>query len=528
MPTLDMDLELLRMEIKGHKSKANKKSNFIFLLAVSLFFLGYGSSQVLSQAETKNREHLSKLSKQWLEEVVPYIITSEEKKAFENLPNEEERGKFINTFWRIRDPNPKTPENEFKLIYFKRIAFANKFFKTSAIPGWRTDRGRIYILLGPPSEIQRDLNPETSEFSYSLAATEVWSYMGLPSSRLPYNLEFRFVDEFGSGDYRLDTSLRLGEEGRTTVDITSMHYQFDYIENLAEALKTPFENLKELQGVITTQVTYDLIPINYNLFCLRGDEKNAFIPLVIEAPYSALAYKKIEDKYFYSLNFLINISNKIGQIIYRTEKNINFNHSQTEFDSLKAKALQAQASLMIEPEAYKLHLLASDNFSGKIGTLHQEILIPEYGEDKLALSEIILSHKEYVPDRLFSDSKRTDFERIFAEVNRVYSPDQEAHLYFEIYNLSINPETKQNDFSIEYSVFHNEDLIAHIPSSELDSTTRRDCRVQTTLKLRDYKPGTYLLRIRVIDEVSGKSTTKEIPFLIIDQTSVTKAPLSPS
>src|SRR4030042_7132982 len=108
------------------------------------------------------REPLSEAAKQWVEEVVPYIITSREKDVFLSLPTESDRGQFIETFWKKRDPNPQTSENEFKLEYYRRIALANKFFGTGGVPGWRTDRGRFYILLGPPKEIERDLTPSGS------------------------------------------------------------------------------------------------------------------------------------------------------------------------------------------------------------------------------------------------------------------------------------------------------------------------------------------------------------------------------
>lgn len=484
-----------------------KKSSIlivIFLLMNLIFLLNNGFSQESSESEKGKKEPLSKWSKQWLEEVVPFIISPKEKEVFKNLPNEEERGKFIQSFWQVRDPNPATPENEFKIEYYRRIAFANKFLKTSAIDGWRTDRGRIYILLGPPSEIQQDFSPSSSFLLTSNAATEVWSYMGLPGKKLPYSLSFVFVDKFGTGDYVLKSNTGFG-------DLSSMHYHFDYLENLAEVMKTPYENLKELQGIVTTQVTYDLIPMTYNLFYLKGSTEKTYVPLVVEFPYSRLPNKEIEGKYYFSLTFIINISDKLGQIIHQRSKDINFNHSQAELNLLNDKSFQMQTFLSLEPEAYKIHLLVSDNFSGKIGTLHQEISVPVFGRDELALSDIILSHKAYIPD-----SKKGNFGRIFSEVNNIFSSDQELNLYFEIYNLSLSPDTGLNDFSIECFFFHDKDLITHIPSTKTSPTAQNDCRVQTSFRPRNYKPGQYTLQAKVIDRISGKSTTKGVQFIIID------------
>jgi len=91
--------------------------------------------------------------KKWLDEEVPYIITDEERAAFKKLTTDEEREQFIEQFWERRNPNPGSPENEFKEEYYRRIAYSNEHF-ASGIPGWKTDRGRMYIMYGPPDEIE--------------------------------------------------------------------------------------------------------------------------------------------------------------------------------------------------------------------------------------------------------------------------------------------------------------------------------------------------------------------------------------
>ena len=99
------------------------------------------------------KQELSSTYKKWLNEDVRYIITPEEMSAFKQLSNDEERDQFIEQFWLRRDPTPDTPENEFKEEHYRRIAYANEHF-AAGIPGWRTDRGRIYIVWGPPDEIE--------------------------------------------------------------------------------------------------------------------------------------------------------------------------------------------------------------------------------------------------------------------------------------------------------------------------------------------------------------------------------------
>jgi GWxTD domain-containing protein len=104
------------------------------------------------EQEKKLKGEVSKVYKKWLDEDVRYIITDEEKTAFKQLSNDEERDNFIEAFWARRDPTPDTVENEYKEEHYARIAYANEHF-AAGIPGWKSDRGRIYIMYGKPDEI---------------------------------------------------------------------------------------------------------------------------------------------------------------------------------------------------------------------------------------------------------------------------------------------------------------------------------------------------------------------------------------
>ena len=188
-------------------------------------------------------------------------------------------GDFIESFWRKRDPDPSTPDNEVKLEYYKRIAQANKLFSTSGLAGWRTDRGRIYILLGPPKEVQRDFGGQGSGLSAFTGPKETWQYWNLPNPKLPYNMEFVFVDRFGTGSYVLDRSFRTDRGRNDAPRPADVTFQFDAMENLSEALKNPFENLGNLKGVITAEVDYDLVPFRWEVFAFKGaPEKGPICP----------------------------------------------------------------------------------------------------------------------------------------------------------------------------------------------------------------------------------------------------------
>lgn len=474
-------------------------------------------SQEPSKREKKEREPLSEASKIWLEEVVPYIINDIEKEIFINLPTEIDRGKFIENFWRKRDPNPSTAENEFKLEYYRRIALANKFFGTSAIKGWRTDRGKIFILLGPPNEIQRDLNPSYSSSQVFHGPKEIWSYWNLPNPKLPPNLEFVFIDQQGTGNFVLDTNLRLWQGEAFDLNIDDISFQLDYIENISEAMKNPFEKLNKLKGIITTQVTYDQIPFDYDLFYLKGEEKKILVPIVVEIAYSNITSKRKEDKYDHSLTLVANASNSLGQIVFEKSKDINFKISTNELASREGETFRVQTLLNLEPGVTNIHLLIIDNFSAKVGTSHQDISFPDFSSKELILSDIILFSKSHSTEKKTRNGQegRIAKKNMFSDIQYDFHNNQELCVFFEVYNLTLDKKTGLNNFKIEYLFFLDGKLIASVSPPRPEKTSEKDCSIQTSFKLKNFAEGDYSLRAIVMDENRDKSSEKEMQFRVI-------------
>jgi GWxTD domain-containing protein len=153
-------------------------------------------------------------------DLIRYIVTPQEEKIFREMPPED-RHEFVSEFWKRRDPDPKTSENEFRNIYYTRIARANQAFK-AGIPGWMTDRGRIYVLLGPPTDVLKksmgdasvDLNKGLRELSTDMLEqgtrterpTQIWVYNQYPNY-FSGPLRLVFVDYYGTGDYKLNTDV---------------------------------------------------------------------------------------------------------------------------------------------------------------------------------------------------------------------------------------------------------------------------------------------------------------------------------
>src|SRR5882724_10421578 len=239
------------------------------LLSVSPSALAQGKKKDSGQDPmTKPRNvkpELKKAYKDWLEKDVTYVITDEERKAFKKLTTDEERENFIEEFWRRRDPDPDTDENEFKEEYYERIAYANEHF-ASGIPGWKTDRGRIWIMYGKPDE--RETHPMGGNYdrpstegggSTSTYPFEDWFYRYLAG--VGSGVEIEFVDPTGSGEYRIarnpnekDAMLMVPGAGLTLSEQLGLSDKGDRVANMggvgtanrSEEQDSPFSRLQLL------------------------------------------------------------------------------------------------------------------------------------------------------------------------------------------------------------------------------------------------------------------------------------------
>ncbi|MBE0712486.1 MAG: GWxTD domain-containing protein, partial [Candidatus Aminicenantes bacterium] len=149
---------------------------------------------ILGQSKTALPERYKK----WLDEEVVYIITAHERDVFLQLRTDRERDIFVEAYWKHRDPEPGTPRNEFEEEHYRRLNFANATYgRSSPLPGWRTDRGRIHILRGPPKNIEQYTNVN------GVYPVEIWFYLGDPEVGLPTGFNVIFFKRNGTGDYIL-------------------------------------------------------------------------------------------------------------------------------------------------------------------------------------------------------------------------------------------------------------------------------------------------------------------------------------
>ena len=460
------------------------------------------------------REPVSEASKQWLEEVVPYIITPAERGVFLGLPNEAERGRFIETFWRKRDPDPATPVNEFQRQYYLRIALANQFFGNSGIAGWRTDRGRIFILLGPPHEIQRDFNMAgaTGNSRYD---TETWQYWGLPNPRLPYNVEFVFIDRYGSGRFVLDTNFETSKRGKSG-DLRDMTFVFDSMEILAEAQRNPFEKLDKIKAVITTQVTYDLIPFDVRLYAFRGEGTRTHIPLVIEVPTATLPEGAIDAKGEVSLEIIVHVSDHLGQVVAQRTKTLRLRPEPARKGAPGSGMVRFRTSVELEPGSYGIHVVVWDNLSAKTGTRHQAFDAPDFGTGKFGASDIVLSSGARTAGEAAPvlDALGGQDELLSPVARRTFRNGEEMEVALEIYGLALGGERGRNSLRAEFVFLQGSKALLSLPAFEPAPSPEKECLISNSLRLKNFPPGEFTLRVTITDGIAVRSLVKETTFIV--------------
>jgi len=180
------------------------KRKFIFLWLV-LFSIS--ALPAFGSKEKKSLEGLTERYRKWLEQEVIYIITPKEKEVFLMLEGDRERELFIEAFWKHRDPDSITLENEFKEEHYRRIAYANKWLgRGTPTPGWKTEMGRIYIILGEAKSIEKYENEA------EVYPTVVWFYQGMSKYGLPDAFNVVFFKKYGSGDYELYSPIKDGPQ----------------------------------------------------------------------------------------------------------------------------------------------------------------------------------------------------------------------------------------------------------------------------------------------------------------------------
>ncbi len=509
------------------------KSLGIVTLVLLSLILVTGSATVFGQSKPKTQKELLRALpdkyRKWLEEEVVYIISQKEKEVFLRLENDRQRDIFIEAFWKQRDPNPNTPENEFKVEHYRRLEYANKHFgKESPGPGWRSDMGKIYIMLGEPQ------STEKYENLYDLYPTIIWFYQGMAEYGLPNAFSVVFYKPDGTGEYKLYSPIKDGPmklmphySGDMTAYAEAFSKLTDIEPNVAKVSLSLIEGepLTDLVPSISSDVlinqkipaaptykvrsTYaeklfryqDIIEVEYTANYIDSDA----LVSVYQSP-SGIYYVHylIEPKKLslerndnnYQTTIVINgiVTDLESKPVYQFDRRIPLNLRGEQVTSIRDRQMSFQDVFPLVPGKYRLSILFKNFISKEFTSLETTLNIPER---QLQISPVLLStrlsrnsqyrglNKAFLLDELqFSPTPRNDF----VLGDRMYA-------FFQVWGLT--PQLR-NSGSLVYEVVRENGEVVKNFSKKLSEYTDGNVFYEEFV-LEGWVPANYTLKVNLLD-----------------------------
>ncbi|MGA2183515.1 MAG: GWxTD domain-containing protein [Bryobacteraceae bacterium] len=514
------------------------------------------SEKEKKKKEAKLRKELETPWKKWLNEDVGYIITDEERRAFRDLQTDEERQSFVEQFWLRRDPTPDTEENEFKEEHYRRIAYANDHY-ASGIPGWKTDRGRIYIMYGPPDEIEshpsggsynrpiEEGGGETSTYPF-----EDWRYRYIEG--IGNNVNIEFVDPSMSGEYHMtmdpsekdallyvpnagltmneqmgisDKTARFTRSDGTHLGVSqdmlpeSMN-EFTRLETFAKLNRPPKVKFKDLEEVISTNIRYNTLPMRVRADYIRVTDSTVLTPITIYFEKRDLQYKTKDNYARATVNIFGRITSMSRRVITTFEDPVTVETAAELLNKTMNGAAVYQKIIPLTPGMYRLNIVAKDVVGGTMTNYEMALNVPHFDEEKLGSSSLILADLiEKVPTRsigagqfVIGDSK------VRPRMTDSFTRAEKLGIYQQFYNFAADEKTKKPNGSIEYSVtkdgtnekvFDYTEDVATLPGASAQQVT-----VEKVLSLEKLTPGHYTIRLTVTDKTRNQVLTPAATFTV--------------
>src|SRR5438552_5958735 len=491
--------------------------------------------------KSREQEAGSRALRRWLDEDVSYIMTNEERTAFKALKTDEEREQFIEQFWLRRDPTPDTVDNEFKEDHYARIAYANERF-ASGIPGWKTDRGRIYIIYGKADEIEShpsggtiDRPIEEGGGTTSTFPFEIWRYRYIDGIGNEVLLESVYPSM--SGEYRMtidpsekdallhvpgagltfdeqffgrDKAQRLNQSGASlgnALGNTSRNNPFDRLQLYANIFKPPEIKFKDLEAIVTTKLSYNLLPFKFRTDFVRVTEESVLTPITVLLQNKNLAFQEQQGIH----RAVVHVYGKITGVTGCVAPGGVFEDtiSQDIPDALFKQSLEAasihQKVIPLRPGLYKLDLVLKDINSGNVGTVSQRLQVPRFPDDKLQLSSLILADlvENLPPSQIGSGSFILGSNKVRPNVNDDFRHDRSLNLWFQVYNLKLDDASKKPSATVETLITKNgREVKKDVEQASELSNAAAQMTLSKTVSLKDFEPGEYSVQVKVTDNLT--------------------------
>jgi GWxTD domain-containing protein len=501
----------------------------------------------------KTMKELDSSYRTWLNEDVVYIISPDERNAFLQLATNEERESFIEAFWLRRSGNPDLPDNDFKEEHYRRIAYANEHY-ASGIPGWKTDRGKMYIIWGAPDEIEShptggtyDRPMEEGGGSTTTYPWETWRWRYLEG--IGENVILEFVDPSGSGEYHMTmdpsekdallhvpgAGLSLMEEMGlasktdrfTRSDGTNLPTtlggtpasmdEFNRLELFVKVQRPPDVKFKDLEAVVTARLVRDQMRFNWRTDFLKVTNDTVLVPITVQVPNTQLSFRAKDGIHSATLNIFGRVTTLTGRIVQTFEEPVSRDFPDSLFQqSLKLQSIY-QKAVPLRPGLYRLDIVIKDVESGNIGVINTRLAVPRYEDEKLEASSLIIADQiEHVPAKQIGTGQFViGSSKVRPRLDGDFTTADKLGIYMQVYNLKPDDKTHKTDATFEYTVKKGDQQIMQFKETSVEMKQTGDqITIERLLPLATLAPGKYTLQISATDTLSKQTISRTAEFSV--------------
>ena len=521
------------------------------------------SGQQSDQKQDNNKKKVSEKQvlkelatpyKKWLNEDVAYIIADAERKAFLQMQTNEEREQFIEAFWQRRNPDPDSVDNSVKEEHYRRIAYANEHF-SSGIAGWRTDRGRIYIMYGKPDTLESHTQGETWNRPLDQGggqtqtyAYEDWTYHYIEG--IGENVELEFVDPTGTSEFRLTTDpsekdamlyipgagLTLAEqEGRSSKAArflntdgthmapspygarTSSLDEFNRLELASKIWQPPAVKFKDLEEVVSSRIVHDQIKFDYRFDFMRVAGDTVLVPITLQIPNNQLSFQSKDGVHTATLNLFARVTTLSGRPVQTFEDTVRRDFPDSLLQASLRSSSVYQKAIPLRSGLYRLDVVIKDTNSNNIGVVNTRLAVPPFDDDKLQASTLILADE--ISPVAAKDIGVGMFvigsTKVRPKLDHSFSTNQAIGVYFQVYNLKIDDKTHKNGASVDIQIFQGDQSIKHaVQTSEQLHQSGEQLTIQESVPAQSLAPGKYRIEIKTTDGVTNQSISRSADFSV--------------
>lgn len=512
-----------------------------------------------SEGQQLTKKQARKLAKElgasygeWIGEDVPEIITEEERKAFLSLSTNEEREQFIEIFWDRRKPDPESPTNTFREEHYRRLAYADEHF-ASGVRGRKTDRGRMYIIWGPPDEIEThptggtyDRPMEQGGGTTTTYPWELWRYRHLDG--VGENIELEFVDPSGSGEYHLTmdpcekdalshvpgagpslsetrgqatrTSRFTNSNGSTCAapvgGLSANGNEFDKMDRYFR-VQRPAIHLKELEEAVRSRIVANQLPFQYRADFLRATSNTVLVPITVQVRNGDIRYEGKAGVQSAALEVYGQITSPGGKVVKRFEDVVSRDIPDSLFASAQNLQSIYQKVVPLAPGLYRLDIVIRDQQSGNIGTEGVALRVPRFDEEKLDASSLIIADqiepatsREIGADRFLLNSYK-----VRPRLSQEYSGADNLGIFLQLYNLKLDDATHKTNLTVTYRILRgNEEVWRGVETPDHLHERGEQLTVERFISLSPLAPGRYTIEVIAIDLETNNTVTRSSEFTV--------------